>query len=202
MNRRKLLTLCFSFILLAPFQLSAAIVFNGHEYALTSTASNWTSAQAEAESLGGYLVAIDSLEEQTFIEETFLVGSYERLPLWIGLTDVEAEGDFSTWNNGELVTFTKWKSNEPNNLGGGEDFVAINWDYSRFQGIKGSWNDAPLNGTVGYGGNTNGPYYGLIEYDSVSTVVPEPTSMLLFGLGAMGLGVGCRRRKGESPDQT
>ena len=148
---------------------------NGHFYGITDLASNWTTAEATAVLLAGHLATITSASEQAFVDTTFLVGSFERLPLWIGLTDQATEGT-QLWVTGEPLAFINWKSGEPNNSGN-EDYVTINWDFSRSQGFKGSWNDTPLDGTSGFGGNTNGPYFGLVE------IVPEPAlgTLLLCG---------------------
>ncbi len=166
---------------LAVDRTDAQIIYNGHEYLLTSAATSWSTAEAEAMSLGGHLVSVNDLAEQTFIDNSFLVGAYERLPLWIGLNDFASEGNF-VWSSGEPVTFLNWKSGEPNNLGGNEDYVAANWDYARFLGFKGSWNDTPLDGTTGFGANTDGPYFGIIEIASV----PEPRCLFVLGCVLLG----------------
>jgi len=53
----------------------------------------------------------------------------------------------------------------------GENYVAINWEFSDDppRGIKGDWNDTPLNGTTGYGGKSDGPYFGLVERETDPT---------------------------------
>lgn len=164
---------------------------NGHFYGITDSASDWASAEATAISLGGHLATITSSSEQAFVETTFLNGSFEHLPLWIGLTDEVSEGT-QVWVTGEPLGFSNWKSGEPNNDLGDEDYITINWDFSRNQGFKGTWNDTPLNGTTGWGGNTTGPYHGLVE------VVPEPASSLLLLGGMLFCGAtlfACRRKQ-------
>ena len=111
--------------------------YNGKEYQLTSQASSWTEAQAEAVSLGGNLVVINDAAEQAWLRQTF--GS-ERL--WIGLSDRDTEGDFQ-WTNGETSSYRNWTAGEPNDFkfGGrfpaGEDYTLMNWNSS------GQWNDMP-----------------------------------------------------------
>ena len=156
---------------------------NNHYYSLTPTATNWDAAQKLAISWGGTLATITSSNEQTFINATFLTGTFEHLPLWIGLSKSPAKGPFSGklgslqvevrlqpkadfhWVTGEALSYTNWKSGEPSDTPPGEDYVAINWEYSDNppRGVKGDWNDTPLNGTTGYGGKTDGPYFGLVE---------------------------------------
>ncbi len=148
---------------------------NDHRYAITDEASDWTTAESTAIGLGGHLASITSSDEQSFINSTFLTGNFAAKPLWIGLTDQAAEGTF-VWTTGEPLSYTNWKIGEPSDQG--EDYGTINWGFARGDAVpKGQWNDTPLNGTSNYGGNTDGPYFGIVE------VVPEPTSaaLALFG---------------------
>ena len=164
------------------FQWSSATGGNDHFYALTPNPASWTSAEAFAISRGGHLASITSAGEQTFLTSTFLNGFFDTRALWIGLTDQTTEGVFR-WSTGEALGYTRWYAGEPNDGGGlqtPEDYVAINWQRAAGQTpTKGEWNDAPLNGTVGLGGLSSGPYYGIIE------VVPEPGTLAL--LSAFGI---------------
>lgn len=170
-------------------QWSSSAGGNDHYYALTPFATNWDAAQSLAVSLGGNLATITSPEEQRFINDTFLTGNFEYLPLWVGLVRASGNGagKFSTklrramadlgfhvsvppatqfeWVTGEDFSYSNWKPGEPSNTDGVESWVAINWQYAKHRpgAVKGDWNDAPLNGTTGYGGNTDGPYFGLVE---------------------------------------
>jgi hypothetical protein len=154
----------------AWMQWSSAAGGNNHYYALTPTATDWAIAEKLAVSWGGTLATITSLQEQDFINTTFLTGSFEHLPLWIGLvraTNGTFEGAFK-WVTDEPFSYSNWKPGEPNNMPPGENVVAINWAYSSDppRGTKGDWNDTPLNGTTGFGGMTDGPYFGLVERDT------------------------------------
>jgi hypothetical protein len=79
------------------------------------------------------------------------------------------------WVTGEPFTYSNWKESEPSNTPPGENYVAINWAYSDAppRGLKGDWNDTPLNGTTGYGGKTDGPYFGLVERESDPSQPPR-----------------------------
>ena len=109
--------------------------YNGSTYLLTEVFGTWEEAQAQAQSLGGNLVTINSQEEQDFLTNTF--GGTEEL--WIGLTDKVIEGQFK-WASNEISTYTNWFSGQPDNGGPqGEDYVVMNF------GAAGQWNDYPNN---------------------------------------------------------
>jgi len=114
--------------------------YEGSEYVLTDSAKTWEEAQAEAEAQGGNLVTINDAEEYAWLQETF-----GTRPLWIGLNDVEQEGEF-VWASGETSTYTNWAPGQPNGgARGRQDYVRMNfgrdklWDDvsggKRIQGI-------------------------------------------------------------------
>jgi hypothetical protein len=173
---------------------------NGHYYGITDAASDWVAAESTAVSLGGHLASITSADEQSFIESTFLTGLFDTLPLWIGLADISPYGGgvgstvYNNWTTGEAVSYTNWKAGEPNNFAPGEDYVTINWQRAvDLSSTKGTWNDTPLNGSTGFGGNSDGPYFGVVE------LVPEPSAVaLLGGGGSLLLFAGLRRFRRKS----
>ncbi|MCD7773994.1 MAG: leucine-rich repeat protein [Clostridiales bacterium] len=86
--------------------------FNGNYYLVYDSYITWEEAKANCEALGGHLVTITSEEENTFV--TSLISSYSSsLDFWIGITDKDNEGNWSTWITGETVTYTNWGSGEP-----------------------------------------------------------------------------------------
>jgi len=154
----------------APDAVNAAViqtaVYAGHTYHLLD-AKTWLEQEAEAMSLGGHLVTIND-----GTENTFLVGEFNlfQTNMWIGFTDRALEGTFA-WTSGQAVTYTNWFSGEPNNQGGNEDYVDLNWFFSR-------WND--LSGDQ--------QLLGIAEVEPI----PEPASVTLV---ALGLGVLSRTRR-------
>lgn len=179
-------------------EASPFLVFGGHSYGLTNVSGDWFSAEAQAVSAGGHLVAINSAAEQNFLTTAFLSSPNDRSIYWIGINDSAVEGLY-VWSNGDPVGFTNWHSGEPNDFGGNEDFGAINWKFAEDPignaGFQGSWNDVPLNGTGPSGVITDGPYLGIIELPFVVNT-PEPTSLAAWSVAfVVGLGVRARRRR-------
>jgi glucose/arabinose dehydrogenase len=125
--------------------------YNGKQYRLTS-AGTWNEAQTAAQGFGGNLVTINDAAEEAWLRQTF--GTSD---LWIGLNDQQVEGSF-VWANGEAVTYTNWTPGEPNNVGSGEDFAAMNFNgsvrwndwgaASRFRGIVEIGSTPPPTGTI------------------------------------------------------
>jgi hypothetical protein len=175
--------------------------------------SSWSVDEAAAQSLGGNLVTINSAAENTFVVDDVLQDfsssggpNLSDLPLWIGLYDPEGAvsddgpggpnsqhaANFE-WVNGSGSTYRYWNSGEPNDETPGEYYTVIDWNVSRGDGpaTLGTWNDTPDAGTTGFGGNTDGPYYGIAEVS-----VPEPSTLALLAAGFV-LHLGVRRvRKG------
>lgn len=126
---------------------------NGHAYLLLDSAT-WRASEAEAISLGGHLATIRNQEEENWVVARFgAFGGQQRL-LWIGLTDAAKKFHFS-WSSGESSSYTAWAQGEPNNVGGGEDFVAIYYPNHSQRGRWNDWNDRtedpiglPMNGVV------------------------------------------------------
>jgi Ca2+-binding RTX toxin-like protein len=115
--------------------------FEGSFYRLLEPGT-WEQAQAQAQSLGGNLVTINSRKELDF-----LVGEFNTSQqYWIGLTDKQKENDFK-WISDEDLTFTNWALGQPDNWLGNEDYVVMNW------GGTGKWND----------GDSTGNFQGILE---------------------------------------
>lgn len=144
---------------------------NGHFYALTPV-SNWTDAEALAETYGGHLATVRNVAENQWLATTFATGT---TCLWIGFNDAVTEGTFA-WTSGEPVTFTNWLPPEPTNGNGVEDWVHLTlpWGGASYNA---TWNDAP-NSDLVYGW----PARGIMEV----SVLPPGASFMSFGTGCPG----------------
>lgn len=108
-----------------------AIIYNGHTYVRYEDIMTWDEANAFCKKHLGYLLAINTEEEQKIMEEFIADG--KRYSYHIGINDTEKEGSF-VWSSGEKVTYTNWEPNEPNDYGDGED-------YGQIRRKSGQWND-------------------------------------------------------------
>uniref|UniRef100_A0A452UHG6 Fc fragment of IgE receptor II n=1 Tax=Ursus maritimus TaxID=29073 RepID=A0A452UHG6_URSMA len=88
----------------------------------------WIQARFACSKLQGRLVSIHSEEEQDFLAKRA-----NRKGTWIGLRDLDREGEF-IWMDKDPLNYSNWRPGEPNNGGQGEDCVMM-------QG-SGQWNDA------------------------------------------------------------
>ncbi|MEM9587763.1 MAG: lectin-like protein, partial [Planctomycetota bacterium] len=66
-------------------------------------------------------------------EQDFIFGRFGGTSHWIGLSDADVEGDWTTWVDGSDVTFSNWGANEPNS---GDSF-----DYAYQNSSDGRWYD-------------------------------------------------------------
>ncbi|XP_062576550.1 perlucin-like protein [Saccostrea cucullata] len=96
-----------------------------HCYLLRTTPTSWDNAILQCQSLGSYLVEIETKEEDEWIRK---IGALE-IPsvngIWTGGTVFGNEHSF-IWNNSKKeLNYTNWEENEPNNYGGNEDCLVI-----------------------------------------------------------------------------
>ncbi|XP_069623157.1 hepatic lectin-like isoform X2 [Ranitomeya imitator] len=105
------------------------IVFDRKCYFFSSSKSNWFKARSMCVLKNSDLAVIKNEYEQRFIGAKTGDRAY-----WIGLTDNEAEGNW-TWVDGTdyKSSYKNWMPNEPTSSGGDEDCVHI-WKEAK-------WND-------------------------------------------------------------
>ncbi len=87
---------------------------NGHTYK-SIQCGDWEDARAKAMNEDAYLVSINDAAEQEWLMDVF-----GTTPYWIGLTDLEKEGEWK-WMNGEPTTYTNWAPDEPTDADQGKE---------------------------------------------------------------------------------
>ncbi|NUP95331.1 MAG: hypothetical protein HUU28_04125 [Planctomycetaceae bacterium] len=107
---------------------------SGTRYLASAGLLDIPAARAFATAVGGHLISIGSASEQSWI-----TGQFGLAHMWIGLSDEAMEGQF-LWDNGEPLAYSNWATGEPNNGGGNQDHVLLNFDPVAYAG---RWNDQP-----------------------------------------------------------
>ena len=123
----------------------------------------WFEAKDYCEGKGGKLVEIDSEEENTALVEEINKKGYtgRSMNFWIGLTDLENEGDWRLASNGLKPSYLNWAYNQPNNRGGNEDCARIRIVSTHYW--VDTWSDIFCNSTAGY--HTWISMHALCEFD-------------------------------------
>merc|ERR1719209_1618727 len=101
--------------------------------------STWYDSRRECKQSGGYLVEVDSQEEQDAILREIASRGWDgdtHFGFWIGLTDIFHDGTWVWDNLGKPLDFSYWAPGEPNNWGGVQHCAAI-----KLWGENGKWDD-------------------------------------------------------------
>ncbi|MEH0020135.1 MAG: lectin-like protein [Desulfobacter sp.] len=168
-----------------PIEWSTESGGNGNYYQFVDHGEylSWQTAKALAENMtfqgfSGHLATVTSNIENTFVSSSS-VWSDTSVSVWLG---AEYHGEW-TWVTGEEWNYTNWNAGSPNNLSSpGGDYLLYFERHSR-----GKWGDAYTSyfEMTGF----------IVEYGIASAPVPEPGTMILFGMGCLGFARVLRKKR-------
>ena len=115
---------------------SDAVEYNGHYYKYYDLGLSWENSKKYCENIGGHLITIGTLEENSFAFS--LIEKGQKNFYWLGASDALKENDWH-WVTDEVWIYTGWSGYFDNNYSGGENYAALlrvnKW------GKPGQWND-------------------------------------------------------------
>ncbi|XP_039674348.1 galactose-specific lectin nattectin-like isoform X1 [Perca fluviatilis] len=107
--------------------------FGSRCFAFYIQTKTWSDAEAFCISAGGNLASIHSDKEHGFIKDFIFQVTGAQTTAWIGGTDAVKPLTWF-WSDGSKFDYASWNAGEPNNAGGNEFCLTMNWGGA-------SWND-------------------------------------------------------------
>ncbi|XP_078585767.1 CUB and sushi domain-containing protein 1-like [Branchiostoma floridae x Branchiostoma japonicum] len=107
-------------------------VYNGKCYIVSDTMLNFAEAKMKCTEQGGIPVIIEDQQMQEFLVQELSVSNKD---VWIGLTDLDVEGQF-VWTDGSPLAYSNWAPGEPN--GDHTKNCVHMWPLANFR-----WDDMP-----------------------------------------------------------
>ncbi|XP_051566428.1 ladderlectin-like [Myxocyprinus asiaticus] len=108
-------------------------------YRFFSQQVNWVTAEKNCLSLDANLASVHSKADNDFLLSLLSVSGRS----WVGGSDGVQDGQW-LWSDGTTFDYTNWCSIEPNNNGGSENCLEINWTGNH------CWNDITCSASMGY----------------------------------------------------
>ncbi|KAM6894306.1 ladderlectin-like isoform 5-T5 [Lycodopsis pacificus] len=99
---------------------------SGRCFRYISTPMTWASAEKHCVSLGGNLASVHNILEYEGIQKIILDHSQDNGSTWIGGSDAEEEKEWF-WSDGTLFSYMNWCAGEPNNQGGDQHCIQMNF---------------------------------------------------------------------------
>jgi hypothetical protein len=158
--------------------------YGGHQYTLTQNYGTWQESENEAIAAGGYLATISDAAENAFLTDFIKDVSCRDYPYyppsgnaaWIGLELTGPNKDDSSswsWASGEPVTYFNLYSPPPVGYNGVHMYLLG----ANHEVHVGTWCNNPEHETT----------YNLNMLGIIEVAVPEPSTFILLGAGAIGL---------------
>ena len=120
--------------------------FSSSSYAVFDKKRNWSDALSFCQRIGADLVKIESQGETEFINATWLL-SLEKM--WIGLNDLEVEGDWKWSDDTSLGVYSNWGYREPSK-GKNQHCVVLVRGFMGKDFFDAQWNDVRCERTLFY----------------------------------------------------
>jgi hypothetical protein len=114
--------------------------YHEHSYKFVPIKKTWYLAKNDASKRGGYLVVLDTAEENKFVSNLIMkAASGGHVRTWIGLNNDNEEHKWG-WVNGEKLNYTNWGPGEPNSSEECSAHLGLNEENPDWIG---KWNNAP-----------------------------------------------------------
>ena len=173
--------------------------YNNHYYYVYDTPTSWTEGEEICRQNGGYLVCINSEEENTF------VSNLTDNNIWIGMFRDPDTCEFR-WLDCIDITYTNWRSNEPNSGPCGEPYVQIirgcSFGYNTWNNLGNNSSNGPCYSNMVpimeidpsiYNGSVNSSTSFLWSTgDTSETITVTPTETTEYWVDVTTNGVTCR----------
>uniref|UniRef100_A0A3P9DP20 C-type lectin domain-containing protein n=1 Tax=Maylandia zebra TaxID=106582 RepID=A0A3P9DP20_9CICH len=134
LNARRLATLLTNLMNKIKFTITPSCPagwtwFGSRCFIFDSSQKNWTDAKSSCQTLGGNLASYHSTAEYTFIRELTRTAAGSYPTAWVGGNDRETVSETVwKWSDGSQFDFKNWGNGEPDNSGGGQDCMEINFN--------------------------------------------------------------------------
>ncbi|KAF3696633.1 Galactose-specific lectin nattectin [Channa argus] len=90
---------------------------------------DWADAEVACIAVSGNLASVHSKEQYTFITDMIKRSTGTDVQTWVGGHDAAKEGVW-LWSDGSKFDYKFWGKGEPNNTGGAENCLGINYNGS------------------------------------------------------------------------
>ncbi|XP_063399102.1 perlucin-like protein [Mytilus trossulus] len=100
------------------------VKFQNKQYMFVEEPMTWMDAQSVCRSIGGFLATVSKEKEMRFIKSMTRVSANN---VWIGATDMFAEGHWVWIEDLEQMSYTYWYPGQPNEGKGGNCLVWYNY---------------------------------------------------------------------------